>query len=68
MVGGIPPPSNLRLAVAAAFGLVHFGNDWWRLWNVLAEDVALEEVWEPYFGLVRKVFLCWNGENLCRNV
>lgn len=68
MVGGIPALSNLRLAVAAAFGLVHLGNDRWRLWNVLAEDVALEEVWNPYFGLVRKVFLRWNGEHLWRNV
>jgi hypothetical protein len=31
----------------------------------LAEDVALEEVREPHFGLVFEVDGCWDGKDLC---
>lgn len=36
------------------------------LGDVLAEDVALEEVGQPDFGFVAEELLCWDGEDLCR--
>lgn len=38
-------------------------NGWW-LGDVLAEDVALDEVGQPDACLVVEELLCWDGEDL----
>ena len=38
-------------------------NGWW-LGDVLAEDVALDEIGQPDACFVVEEFLCWDGENL----
>jgi len=40
-------------------------DDWRRLRDLLAHDVALDEVREPRVQLVADVALRWDGEDLC---
>jgi len=40
-------------------------DDWGWLLDVLAEDVALDEVRKPHFQLIAEVAFRWDGENLC---
>ena len=44
--------------------IVRLLDDWRRLNDLLAEDVALDEVRQPDFHLVAKELLRWNREDL----
>ena len=63
--------TSCRVSTQGTLGLGDFGDagllldDRWGLGNVLAEDVALEEVRQEDLGLVADELTCGDGEDLC---
>lgn len=55
----------VALLALLALRLVGSRDDRRWLWDVLAEDVALDEVWEPDSQLVADEFAGGDGEDLC---
>ena len=53
-----------RLCLKLLIHTVALLDNLWRLWNLLAQNVALEEVWQPNLGLVAEEVLGRYRENL----
>jgi len=55
----------ILLSSSNGIGELGLLDDWRRLHDLLAHDVALDEVREPRVQLVADVALRWDGEDLC---
>jgi hypothetical protein len=60
---GIPATSSPEKLI----NLVALLDDWWRLRDILSEDVPFDEVWQPDGQLVVDEGLGWNREHLCKD-
>lgn len=61
----VHPSQYLTISLGDVLSLVLLFDDWRRLLDLLAEDVALDKVRKPDFQFVADERLGWDGEDLC---
>jgi hypothetical protein len=58
---------NLRTCDRSRIDKIGLLDDWRGLFDLLAEDVSLEEVRKPHSQLIVEETLGWDREDLCEN-